>query len=477
LRRSRDGGPLRGHNLAEVLHLYNKLYLVTDGASIIIVQHLHGNVLRTVPIGNVMHNLLCCRRGSAAFATVAALVPVIGVVALGGEAGSWYVTKQHAQNAADAAAYSGGLRLACSISGGSNCDTAHDYVYRGKQFAARNAFCNAGDSSYPGSNCASLPTGTTQTVQVDQPTGSSVRAIVSQQQPAYLAAVLGFSTVNIRAQAVAQVQNPKDLCVLGLGPSSNALTIGGSSTITGNGCGLMSDNNVKYNSTPNFSGSGWAVNAVSGCVASAGHCAIGVPYNYNILPAANPLKILDTESFNSRTGNTKTCTTSTCTLNPNSTGAYGNLTVTTGNNVTFNPGTYFFYNATIKINGGTLNGTGVTLVLLGDSSLSISGGTVNLSAPAVNTTSSHLNGVLIDDQAPNKSKNAVTISGGGTVTLGGAMYFPNVDVTYGGTSANPNTTCAEVIANTLTISGNTYMSTANCAPGTIAKTQVVALVQ
>src|SRR5262249_4620652 len=141
LRRSRDRGSLRGRNLAEVLHLYNKLYLVTDvtDASIGIVQHLHGNVLRTVPIGYVMHNLLRCRRGSAAFATVVVLVPVIGVVALGGEAGSWYVTKQHAQNAADAAAYSGGLRLACSISGSSNCDTAHDYVYRGKQFAAQNA--------------------------------------------------------------------------------------------------------------------------------------------------------------------------------------------------------------------------------------------------------------------------------------------------------------------------------------------------
>ena len=56
-----------------------------------------------------MHNLLRCRRGSAAFATVVALVPLIGVVALGGEAGSWYVTKQHAQNAADAAAYRGRL--------------------------------------------------------------------------------------------------------------------------------------------------------------------------------------------------------------------------------------------------------------------------------------------------------------------------------------------------------------------------------
>src|SRR5262249_27815219 len=128
--------------------------------------------------------MLRCRRGSAAFATVVALVPLIGVVALGAEAGSWYVTKQHAQKAADAAAYSGGVRLACSISGGSNCDTAHDYVYRGKQFADQNNFCDSRDSLlYPCVN--SPPTGTTQTVQIDQPTGSSVRAIVSQQQPAY----------------------------------------------------------------------------------------------------------------------------------------------------------------------------------------------------------------------------------------------------------------------------------------------------
>jgi hypothetical protein len=393
------------------------------------------------------------------------------VVALGGEAGSWYVTKQHAQNAADAAAISGALRLACSISGSSTCDT-QDYVYRGKQFADRNNFCDPRDTSYPCAN--SPPTGTTQTVQIDQPAADRVRAIVSQQQPKYLAAVLGgLPTVNIRAQAIAQVQNPKELCILGLGPSSNALTIGGSSTITGNGCGLMSDNTVKFNSDPSFSGSGWAVNAADGC---KGHCDVGVPHNYNMLPATNPLKVLDTESFNTRTGNTKTCTTKTCTLNPNSTGAYGNLTVTTGDSVTFNPGTYFFYDAAIKINGGTVNGTGVTLVLLGDSSLSISGGTVNLSAPTTNATYPNLSGVLIDDQAPNKSNNAVTVNGGGTVKLGGAMYFPNVDVSWGGTAAT-DTSCSMVIANTLTITGNTYMSTGGCAPGTVAKTQVVVLVQ
>jgi Flp pilus assembly protein TadG len=423
-----------------------------------------------------VRNLLRCRRGSVAFATVIALVPLIGVVALGAEAGSWYVTKQNAQNAADAAAYSGGLTLACSISGSTNCDTAQTYVDRGKQFAAQNGFCNAGDSL---SGCA-LPTGTSRTVQIDQPTANRVRAVVSQQQPAYLAAVLGLSTVNIGAQAIVEIKNPKDLCALGLGPDNNGLTIGGSSNITGNGCGLMSDTAVKYNSTPTFSGSGWAVNGVNGCVASAGHCALSVPYNYNMLPATNPLAILDgtNQSFNSWTStgspNDLACSG---TLTPNnSTNLYRKLTCTTGDTVTFSPGTYFFYNGAIKINGGTVNGTGVTLVLLGDSSLSISGGTVNLSAPAINSTSSALNGVLIDDQAPSKSSNNVTINGS-TVSLGGAMYFPNVDVTWGGNVQNTSTTCTEVIAKTLTINGNAYLSTANCAPGTVAQSQVVALVQ
>ncbi|MGH6707929.1 MAG: pilus assembly protein TadG-related protein, partial [Bradyrhizobium sp.] len=62
-----------------------------------------------------MRNMLRCRRGSAAFATVVALVPLIGFVALGAEGASWYVTKQRAQNAADTAAYSSGLWLACSL--------------------------------------------------------------------------------------------------------------------------------------------------------------------------------------------------------------------------------------------------------------------------------------------------------------------------------------------------------------------------
>src|SRR3954469_23159933 len=161
-----------------------------------------------------MRGLLRCDRGSVALATVIALVPLIGVVALGAEAGSWYVTKQHAQNAADAAAYSGALRLECEIAGqtGVACTDPSSVDYRGKQFAAQNAFCNTGDTTYPGSKCnPTLPTGISQTVQIASLTtwngvnGNFVQATVAQRQPAYLGAVLGLAPVNIAATAVVQV--------------------------------------------------------------------------------------------------------------------------------------------------------------------------------------------------------------------------------------------------------------------------------
>src|SRR5882672_1149703 len=172
-----------------------------------------------------MHNLLRCRRGSAAFATVIALVPLIGVVALGGEAGSWYVTRQHAQNAADAAAYSGAVQQLCLAN--PPCAATQTVDYRAKQSAAQNAFCNAGGTSYPGSQCgANLPTGISQTVAIaslaswNGAPGIFVQATVSQQQPAYLAKVLGLSTVNIGATAVATVQSlTAPACVLALSGS------------------------------------------------------------------------------------------------------------------------------------------------------------------------------------------------------------------------------------------------------------------
>ena len=211
-----------------------------------------------------MRNLLLCRRGSAAFATVVALIPLIGMMALGGEAGSWYVIKQHAQNAADAAAYSGALRVAC----GTPCATdAKAYDYRGKEFAAQHSFCNSGDTnaSYPGAQCMVLSTGTTQTVSIAQGTwsantwtvsasGQFVLATVAQTQPAYLASVLGFNTINIQAQAIAQVQTLANPCVLTL---TGQISFQGSPTVNAPNCGLSS--NDPASNAINFTGGGGSV--------------------------------------------------------------------------------------------------------------------------------------------------------------------------------------------------------------------------
>lgn len=458
-----------------------------------------------------MRKLLRHRRGSAAFATVVAAIPLIMVIALGGEAGTWYVTKGHAQNAADAAAYSGALRLACSLGAvsctdnpGSCSGTTACVTYRGKQFAANNQFCNTGDSF---SGCPTLTGSTTQSVQVDVGTwdgttwttnasGNYVRALVGQSQPALLSKFLGLTTININTRAIAQVMNPKQLCGLGLGRYSgsgsptSALEYAGNEALSGNGCGFQSDNTVKYASAPSFSGTGWAVYASNGCV-NSGTCDPGVPYNYYMPPAANPLSKLDSE-FNTATGSGNPCggrgnntnlgTGQSCTILPNtpSTAYGGNLTVTSGGTLTFQTGgTYFFKDSSISFSG-TVTGTNVNIVLLGNSALSITGGTANLSANFNNTTYPDLNGVLFDDQAPNHASNAVTINGGAgvTISLGGTMYFPNVDVAMSGNSQNANTLCTEVIANSIKFGGNAgYFSTQGCAAGTVDTTQVVVLVK
>jgi hypothetical protein len=67
--------------------------------------------------------------------------------------------------------------------------------------------------------------------------------------------------------------------------------------------------------------------------------------------------------------------------------------------------------------------------------------------------------------------------GGSPVSLGGAVYAPNANVTWNGTSSFANNTCAEVVAHSLTMGGNAYVSTNNCVAGTIAYTQIVALVR
>ena len=154
--------------------------------------------------------------------------------------------------------------------------------------------------------------GATQSVSVTA-SGTTVTAVVTQNQPKFLASlVLGGGTTPITAQAVAQVENPEQVCALAL----SGMKLGGNQNIRGGNCALTSNTTVQFASTPTFVGSGWAVDASGGCSPANANCnnpGANVTYNYYQPPTIPPVALtnLEGQSFPSGSGNTN-CTSATC---------------------------------------------------------------------------------------------------------------------------------------------------------------------
>lgn len=466
-----------------------------------------------------MRGLLHSRRGAAAFATVIALVPLIGVVALGGEAGSWYVTRQHAQNAADSAAVSGATQQLC-LSDPTSCTVTQTVDYRAKQSAAQNSFCNTGSASYPGSQCAgSLPAGISQTVTVASLTswkgaaGNYVQATVSQQQPAYLARVLGLSTVNIPATAVAMVKSVLyPPCVLSL---TGSISFQGSPNINAPNCGMASNDKAK--DAINFTGGGMTMNlgslsTVGGCTGAASFCDKALKYLPT--PTVNPFSALDgaltticgaNPPANATCGlstNAATCKVPTSPANQvlvpyTAATPCTNLNVSTHGNDTppFAAGvSVYFISGTLTLKGNSIMSctspcTGVIFILLPGASISMKGGALlTLQGPATAPSTSSLPAALRSYASLfqymsmyDASASPVQFGGNSSINLTGNIYAPNADVTFQG---NPTIAvggaggCGQLIAKSVAFNGNATFDTTGCPSQTkLPKSRYVQLVQ
>jgi hypothetical protein len=413
-------------------------------------------------------------------------------VALGGEAGSWYVTKQHAQNAADAAAISGGLRLACSNV--ASCTDTQSVDYRAKQFAAQNAFCNAGDTSYPGSQCVTtLPTGTSQTVQINSLTswngvnGNFVQAVVQQTQPAYLAHILGLSSVNIGAQAVASVVTPANVpCVLA---AAGPVTFQDAAVqVNAPNCGIASNGTpigIDFKVAPKQLNVG-SLSTSGGCSGSL--CGSVSPPVITYAP-----RVIDPFSaLNSAMTSPSNLTLTPCggsTLKPYSTGqcANNNVTINSATSITVS-GIYFFSGALKLAGNGSLTtaaGVSATIILLPNATLSMTGNnSINITAPTTAPSASALPGQLgsvanlLASMAIFDPEQSPKI--GGTATMGGSgvFYLPNANpLNYQGNSTSSISTCTEVIAASIKFSGTPNFDNSGCSDNIKLKSQIVVLVQ
>jgi Flp pilus assembly protein TadG len=418
------------------------------------------------------------RRGVSALAVTVAMVPLLGMVSLGTELGSWYVIRQYAQIAADAAAIAGATALATNDPAGA--------VTAGQAFARSNGFAIGGAICPPPTSAtATTPQNVCITSSGTGAAGTTVTAKVTQyQSPILTEAILQFfrpkGPVVIQATAVATIQNTSGgYCALAL----QQLTIGGSNTLNGK-CGLGS--NGTFNPPPAgqnpFQGgpSNWTVVAANGCTGNAQQCNLSGEvqwYSYSARPIPLPTALNDLMNNNVVPAEpTKAISKSCSTVVPSPSTTWQDYTcLAPGTNL--QPGLYMFRQLDVNGPGAPVSGAGVNIIigsggLGGNGSISMTAGTGN------GPPWSDMNGVLIFDQeglGASKTPD-VKFAGNFAGNFNGAIYFPYAHFTFrGGSGGSGLTGCMVVVAKVLDFGGNSSLDTSGCSPSVFPKVSVAML--
>ncbi|WP_342725840.1 hypothetical protein AAFG07_02360 [Bradyrhizobium sp. B097] len=367
---------------------------------------------------------------------------LVGTAGLGTEVAWWFYKHKNMMSAADSAAVS-------AATAGTNFATEANAITTFYGYA--NGIGNV-------------------TVTVNQPpsTGSftsssqAVEVIITQPQARLMSALFGSGAVRVTARSVA-LGNVGTGCVLALDPTANpAVTVKGNTQLNLINCNLYDNSNG--GSALNVSGTATISAAMVGVVGGvSGTSSItatnGIRTGIRAIadPYANVTPTMPTWCDYSNKFNVK----GTTTLSP---GSYcGDISVAAGATLTFNPGIYYFNGANLSVAGNaTITGTGVTLVFTGSAgnwgSATIgSNANVSLTAPTSGTTA----GIAIYGDRRMPVGSSFNLTGGGTQNLQGAVYLPKGALSFSGGNGT-STTCTQIIADTVSIVGNSNVQV-NCA--------------
>jgi Flp pilus assembly protein TadG len=429
------------------------------------------------------------RRGAISGMFVVSLTAFLGIVGLGTEAGAWYVGKRHGQNAADDAARAGGLMI--NALGTSCLPSAPSAVTS----AAAASAANNGFTGGVTVNCPPMAGS-----YAGDP--SAVEVVITQN-PTPIFAGLFVAKVSLVNRAVAKMLAYSNACVLAIdhAAAQGDDTIAGAANVVAPNCNIVA-NGFDPNAIT-IQGNGDSVTAYSlvtsgGCNGCSGSNVILTrPASSYQPPTPDPLAAIQNVTLPSFTSCIDVSTISTtATLDPweKNGKAYSGSTncksagtlkmSSTGGTLNFQPGTYFFYNASIDFEGGTINcpscspgSKGVTMIFTGSSAAKIGtikingNATATLNAPYTNVFNAAFNGVLfyMDAQAlpsNNGCGNApVSINGNAGSVFTGAMYFPSVNICYSGNMTAGQaiaTDCIAIVANNITFTGNTGLALTGC---------------
>jgi Flp pilus assembly protein TadG len=408
----------------------------------------------------MIRTVLGDRRGVVAIIFALALPVTAGVAGLGVEAGEWYMLKRRAQTAADAAAYAGALEIARSARAQARP------VALGE--SARNGY----------------PDGAPITVTVNIPpvsgpqagNANAVEVLVAQQQPLRFASLFIPGPQTITARAVASVTQLGNACVLALDRTARrALQTTGNSVVQMNECSLASNSNDAQSMY--FSGNSqvsaptaWS----AGGIVQSGSSTPQFPGGTLAFawPVQDPYAGLTiTMPAAPACNNPRALTFNSTTLSP---GVYcGGINVNSGSTVVLNPGTYYLDQGDFSVGSNAVvtcacnaAGSGVTIVLTSSRAASRIGsvtinGQARVTLRAPSAPSYPYPGILFFQDRRYSGNTVNHLNGGSNLQLTGAMYFPSSSVDWNGNSTGLG--CTQIIADTVTISGDTNLTNTGCA--------------
>jgi len=445
------------------------------------------------------------RAGAVTVIAAVSFTAVAGFVGLGTEASYWYVMKRNLQGGADSGAFTAASAM---IKG----DTSSTITSNAAQAIANQYGMT--DTNNPVTVTVNQP----PTSGAYQGNSSAIEVIMSQSPPMLFSGLFLSHNPTIIGRAVGMIQtgscNGSSCgCILAL-DKGNVIDVQdtGNAIVNIPGCSMYINSNDP-NGALFMSGTA-TINAYSSYIvgrklitgsAQLNHDPAGGTYENTPVPVADPYLNVPLPSF---TG----CNQTNYTVNAGETKTLdadggvlvlcGGIKVSGNGILQLKSGTYIIYGGHNSNNDGfDISGSGtvtstfggvtypVTIVLTGPTgnyaTVNISGGAnITLTAP----TSGPLTGLAFyqDRNAPvvNSTNTATTtnsFSGGTTMNITGAIYFPNQLVNYTGGAAIGSASaasCTQLVAYTIKIGGATNFQHNNCSSiGTASFGYSVALVE
>lgn len=368
----------------------------------------------------------------------------MGAAGLGAEAAFWSFRQRALQQITDAAAFAGGT----------------EYMTGGNQSAITDAVDNSLSTNGFRSELGSY--------EVESPPSSgpfageeAVWVATEESWPRYFTALFFEGAVTLRANATAELQQGLRACMLALHQTASAaIDISGSTTVTLNGCSIMS--NSSANDALAVGGSGTLIASCAG--AHGGVDADGGMTLTDCDSARERMRrMADPYADVPEPAVSGACKSPTTFAGPS--GSVHNVTpgrycggMNILRTVNFAPGVYIIDGGTLSATStAQLNGAGVTFFLTNGARLDINGqARLNLTAPTTGTYA----GLLFFADRSGSSVNHV-LNGTSDSVLTGAIYTPNDNLAFSGTN-NTATGCTQIIARTLDLTGNSGIGV-NCA--------------